>query len=258
MSLKEFTCRIGLISWSITSKYPFEKYIVLGEIYDKDIINNIGILREFNYNLQFLYPFKVKKTGDKIKVYNEQDFSYFRKKYKLTETITLKNYKECEKIVFRTPCLYDISCMEKLLPNCFNLYKYPEKKSSHCRVFIVLPCDNPITRGNILKECLLMGKNNGVIFLLVGNKYGLNNDTTSTLMKRYLLRSGVESNDITKSVFDKFPDLIKESLDILPLILGTNNYLSHDIFISCESSIINKVMSFVRDKKLLKCQFICD
>ena len=46
-------------------------YLILGEIYDKDIQNNLEILQDFNKNLQYLYPFKVKRNGDTLKVYKQ-------------------------------------------------------------------------------------------------------------------------------------------------------------------------------------------
>ena len=268
MSIEQNTCRLGLISWPVYSPIPklhSDSYIILGEIYDKDIADNFDILSEFNDDLDFLYPFKVKKNDGKIKVYNEQDFSYFRKKYKLTTKVTLHNYKkkdaEDQRLVFRTPCLYDISCMERLFEQKLHLYHLSEQPSTHCRVFIVLPSDDPVIRGQIIKGCIDVAKNHKILFLLVGDKYGLNKETTSTLMKRYLLSSGIQSEIINKSIYGKFPDSILESLEILPFMLDIQQHLTHDIFIACPSSQICKIMSFTRDSKIkedVKIQFMCE
>jgi hypothetical protein len=272
MSLKkepEHTCRIGLISWPVHIKNPpntKDMYLILGEIYDKDIRDNLELLRDFNQNLEYLYPFKVKKNGDVVKIYNNDDINHLRKKYKLTSTVSLRNYQEgeaeseddsddeSEKIVFRTPRLYDISCMEPLFPmECFTLKCVDN--STHCRVFIVLPYSDPVLRGQILKQCIFYTKDHHSLFLLIGGKHGQNKETTSTLMKRYLLSSGVSSQNINKSIYDKFPDSIVESLEILPFLLDINHHVTHDLFIACASYDMCKVMSFSRD---IKVQFICE
>jgi hypothetical protein len=259
MNTDEVTCRLGLISWPVycnTPKLKTDTYIILGEIYDKDIVNNLDVLTEFNNDLRFLYPFKAKKKGDKIKIYNEEDFVFFRKKYKLTSNVILHNYSKSEKIrlVFRTPCLFDISCLERLFKNEISLYKQPEISLVYKRVFIVLPNNNPVIRGKQLNECIYSSKECNSLFIVVGDKHGLNRDTTSTLMKRYLLSLGVYSNNINKSIKDKFPESILESLELI-------KFISKDIiFISCQSCNIQKIMSFIRDSKIpkdVKIQFIC-
>ena len=266
-------CRIGLISWPIYTKdLPSNKdmYLILGEIYDKDIQNNLEMLKDFNKNLQYLYPFKVKKSGDIVKVYNKDDIAHFRKTYKLTSKISLHNYKkheeesesedDSEKIVLRTPRLCDISCMKPLFSmECFIPKQI--KVSTHCRVFIVLPYSDPVLRGEILKQCIYTTKDHHSLFLLIGDQHGRNKETTSTLMKRYLLSSGVSSDNISKSIYDKFPDSILESLEILPFLLDINHQVTHDLFIACASYDMCKVMSFYRDSRIsddIKAQFICD
>jgi hypothetical protein len=130
-------CRLAIISWPIGSFAPKKStgiYISLGEIYDEKVKSNLHLLEELHRSLKFLYPFRIKKTPGDIKLYNEEDFYYFRQKFKLTCSAYLHNYKksnslfDTEKetysnakdesedlyIVFRTPCLYDVTCMEPL------------------------------------------------------------------------------------------------------------------------------------------------
>lgn len=262
------TCRIGLISWPVYIKnLPTNTciYLIIGEIYDKDILNNLQTLEDFNKNLQYMYPFKLKRNGDVVKIYNNDDIVHLRRKYKLTSTIFLHNYKKHnedreEKIVFRTPRLYDISCMEPLFPvECF-LPKQIDT-STHCRIFIVLPYPDPVLRGKILKQCIYTTKDHHPLFILTGDQHGRNKETTSTLMKRYLLSSGVSPDNISKSICDTFPNSIIESLNILPFLLDINLFITHDLFIACSSYDIYKVMSFFRDSIIcsdIKVRFICD
>ena len=267
MSLYKVTRRIGLISWPVSFSVPkvdTDTFLNLGEIYDKDIYNDSNILKEFNNDLQFLYPFKVKKVNNNFKIYNEEDFHCFRKKYKLRLTTTLHNYKNLAKeeydnrIAFVSPRLYDISDMKPLFEHPFDLYNQTNI-STHCRVFIVLPHIDPIIRGKILHECIQYIKKNNFMFILIGDQYGKNKETTSTLMKRYLLSCGIESEKINKSVCDIFPNSIVESMELLPFFLDITKNLTNDIFIGCPSYKMYTVMSFIQDSKIgAKIQYLCE
>lgn len=263
-----FTSRIGLVSWPLYCPEPKSNkdvYLVIGEIYDKNISNNSDILTKFNEELQYFYPFKVKKDTDKTKIYNEEDFNQCRKRYKLTSTVTLYNYdKDEKKIVFRIPRLFNLSLMKPLVSPNYVFSKPVDQfteKSSHCRVFVVLPYENPILRGEILNQCIGAIGEHKYLFILVGDRYGKNRDATSTLMKRYLLSRGVKGENIHKSVYDKFPDSIVESLEMLPFLLEIKHHATRDLFIASASMDVRKVMLFVKENKISKntrVRFICD
>jgi hypothetical protein len=258
--------RIGLISWPIGVHRPTstsDPFINLGEIYDKSVIHDCNYLDQLNKNLSYLYPFKVKLVDRKIKVYNEDDFNYFRKKYKITSIIVLNNYDiKYDKKVFHTPMIFNITCMKPLyMYNISTMYKIPENLQKHYRVFIIFPYQNPVLRGKLLDECILYAKTYTPLFILIGDVYGKNKIATSTLMKRYLVKCGVSTRYIIKTLCDNFPDSIIESLEILPFIFDLNNQNEYDLVIASVSSDIRKVMEFVREKKLSKqtrFQYVCE
>ena len=256
--------KLALISWPLDSKEPKsdkDVYLVLGELYDKDVINNIDILKDFNDNIQYIYHFKIKKVDNNIKIYNEEDFIYLRKKFRLTSNVTLHNCDKNTKIVFRTPVLFNISIMKPIFTNISVIPNYIAPKSSHCRIFMVLPYENPVLRGELLKQCIYFIKEHNYLFILIGDLFGKNKRKTSSLMNNYLLSCGIDPDAIIKNIYDKFPDSITESLELLKFMLDIHHYATHDLFIASASFDICKVMLFSKQNKINKdinVQFICD
>ena len=264
MFLKTNEEKLALISWPLCSKEPKsykDIYLVLGEIYDKDVINNIDILKDFNDNLQYIYHFKIKKVDDNINIYNEEDFIYLRKKFRLTSNVTLHNCDKNTKILFRTPVLFNLLVMQPIFANISIIPNYITPKSSHCRVFMVLPYENPVLRGELLKQCIYFIKEHNYLFILIGNLFGKNKTKTSSLMNDYLLYCGIDTDSIIKNLYDKFPDSITESLELLKFMMDIHRYSTYDLFIASASFDIGKVMLFSKQNKInkdIKVQFICE
>jgi len=264
-------CRIGVVSWPVRSPTPRDSscvYITIGEIFDKKISNNLGILSSLHKNLKYLYPFKIKRHDNHVKVHNEEDFKVFRKKYKITTTIKLHNINKleseynCDRLVFRTPSLYNISCMRPLFKYCVSkqVSNCIFHESSHTRIFIVLPYSDPILRGQILDECISKIKSFYPLFILVGDKYGKNKESTSTLMTRYLLSRGISIEYISKNLYDHYPDSIIEIFELIPFLIPMSAKIG-DIMVACQSTEMVKIMSFIRDNQLntLKnIQYLCE
>ena len=260
--------RIGLIAWPVYSNPPTsssDTYLNLGEIYDKEVKTDLQMLIKLRDQLKYLYHFKIKNVDNKIILYNYEDFEYFRRKFKLSSETRLYNYiskshEKTERLIFKRPQLYNISGMKPLFPN-----NIPQSQaieiSTHRRIFIVSPYENPVLRGMIMDSCLSLIKQKNPIFILIGDRYGKNKESTSKLMKRYLLCNGIFSEKINIILYDKFPDFISESLNLLPFILNSDKYISYDIFIASKSTDIRKLMSYVKDVKLnvnIKIQYICE
>ena len=272
MSLKNSSVdfRICLISWPVGFETPTDHshvYLNMGEIYDKEVRMSVNKLMTLHNKLKYLYPFKIKKVDNDITVYNSDDFKYFSKKYKITTKVSLYNYNSVnenntEHIVFKSPQLYNISCMEPLFsPYIPPLLQQNKESYNDYRVFIVLPYENPVLRGMILDSCITKIKEKKPLFILLGDRYGKNKESTSTLMKRYLLSIGICSNSINKILCNKFPDFISESLHLLSFILHIDKNISYDIFIASKSSDMFKIMSYVRDTKIsqdVNVQYICE
>lgn len=82
-----------------------------------------------------------------------------------------------------------------------------------------MPYNDPIIRGELLDSCISLIKDNNYLFLLIGDQFGRNKTSTSTLMERYLLSSGIPSKNISKRLYDHYPNSIIEAFDILPFYL---------------------------------------
>lgn len=262
MSLKQQMkqCSIGLISWPCKS--DSKMYILIGEIHDQDICNNPYTLYQFHMSLKFLYPFKIKKTKDKIKIYNEEDFEHFRRTYKMTSQVIFNGPNQ-KRMVFKSPQLYDMSCMKPLFSfgTHFTPSQHITNPTTNHKVFIVMPYINPVLRGQILDECIGMTKTSTPLFILIGDKHGRNKVSTSTLMKRYLLSRGIKSKNINKSLYDRYPDSILEALYKISFLIHPTT--DHDITIACSSTEIRKIMDFVKKHTIIKnthkkIRFICE
>jgi hypothetical protein len=228
-------CRWALISWPIGQKTPQDLYLNLGEIYDKNIKSDIFTLSQFNRDLRYLYPFRYSQKNNRCS--NSEDFICLQKKYGLTVRLQLVGESDRKIITFRSPVLYDITCMVPLFvqDNCKTFYK--QKNDLIC---IVLPYQDPISRGKLLEECVKYGPSS---FVLIGDTYGENGDSTATLMCRYLLSCNVPANRILKIHQDNIPECILEALEIVDFTEGDSEY---DLVIACRHENIQKIARTIR------------
>jgi len=234
-------CKIGLISWPITNKSPLNLYINLGEIYDKEIKDDLSLLSQFNRDLRYLYPFKYSFKDNKC--YNSEDFKPFRSKYHLTTRARLagsliNTTSHTQEAIFRTPVLYDLTCMVPVFEK-MKLEKISYSPVISGTIFIVVPTLDPICRGKILDEVIA---NNPRYIMLTGSIAGDNNTSTITLMTRYLKRRGVSTDIILRCHSEKRPTCILDCLAVID-IMALNNL---EVAVACSCSDITLLQKSVR------------
>lgn len=227
-------CRWALISWPINQKIPQPCYLILGELYDRNIRENIAILSQFHRDLQYLYPFRFSK--EKNSCNNIEDIIYFQKKYSLTVKLQLVGENEGDIITFRSPVLYDISCMVPLFDKNVRKIAYKQKNDLIC---IILPYLNPVDRGKLLEEVVRYGP---ATFVIIGDSYGKNKDSTATLMCRYLLSCQVPINRILKVRHDKKPECILEAIEIVNAVEQDD----YSLLIACRHENIQSIGKTIR------------
>jgi len=251
--------RIGLVSFSITGSF----YLILGEIFDKEVI--INNTQELSSDIRFLYPFKAKFKDKKMYLYNKTDFIHFWKKYNMTRIISIKpcSPKSNEIIKFHSPCLFNITNMTPITP-IISVNKHVESRVTFdhenkklaenidsdgfqpietlSKIFIVFPYENPVLRGRILDECISRIGKNRYFFILIGKKI-------STFMKRYLLKNNIDSSCIYKNHCDSFPDSLTESFVIMSTA-GYNHESGSKIFIALSINDIREVMCYNMHRKI--------
>ena len=235
-------CKIALISWPIDSKCPSNFYINLGEIYDKDFNKDLTLLSQFNRDLRYLYPFTY--SVETKKCYNSEDFKTFKSKYRLTVGYRLVGKIPSKEIIFRTPILYDLTCMVPLF-NKISYEKIIYNPSQSTTVYIVIPTNDPICRGKILDEVII---SNPKYIILTGSVSGDNDISTISLMTRYLLKRGVPRNIINRCNSDKKPTCILECLAIIDIM----NLNELDVAVACSCSDITLLQKAVRTWRRLK------
>jgi hypothetical protein len=236
-------CKTALISWPIDSISPNNFYINLGEMYDKDFNKDVTLLSQFNRELRYLYPFTY--SVENKKCYNSEDFKTFKSKYRLTVGYRLVGkIQSKEIIIFRTPILYDLTCMVPLFNKiCYEKIIY---NPAHSRtIYIVVPTNDPICRGKILDEVI---SGNPKYIILTGSVSGDNNISTITLMTRYLRRRGVPGDIIIRCNSDKRPTCILDCLEIINIM----NLNELDIAVACSCSDITLLQKAVRTWRRLK------
>jgi hypothetical protein len=218
------------------TKSPKGLYINLGEMYDKSMKDNLPLLSQFNRELACLYPFDYNKS-----CYNSEDFKFFKNRYSLTLGIRLVGVKidYPTRLVFRTPVLYDISCMVPLFEPGFFIPRGPSVTPSPI-VCIVLGTTDPICRGKILDEVISC---NPMYIILTGAKFGENYNSTTTLMTRYLLKRLIDNKKIIKSHLFKKPDCILDCLEMQEL-LQVNDHT--ETRIACCQDDITSIQKAVR------------
>lgn len=240
-------CQWALISWPVKNKTPNSFYIFLGEVENKDP----DILSDFYKDLQYLYPFYY---SDKKNIYNIEDIVFFRRKYNLTKEITLVGKPNNDIIVFRTPVLYDISCMVPL----FNQKKktcYVEKNNT---IGITVSTIDPIKRGKMLEQAMLYGCKNFIVF---GGIYGSNKNRTSSLATRYLLSCKVPFSQIIKLQEDNGIKSVLNAFDTINFMFTDN---IKEVVIVCSSENIQSIAKGIRTwkkigaiKRNVKITYLC-
>lgn len=229
-------CKIALISWPVKNTSPKDGYINLGEIYDKNIKNNKSILQKMNKELSYMYPFRC-KIRPKITCSNIEDFRYFQREYRLTSKLKIEGKFTKNNITFRSPILYDITCM---VPVFRKQTRFKYIQTTQKRHVCILPtCKNPIIRGKLVERCMEL--HSDIFFILSGPKMGKNKDTCSTLYSRYLLSCSVQKKNIMKNIEG---DII-DGLDLVELI-GIDDSA---ITIVCTSDDIYNLSVSVREWK---------
>ena len=248
------------MSYSIIA-YPIDNNIKPMYIHLMKVTNKKPILLKYiNKNLKYLTPFKCIVKKNRLVIYNKDDINYFSYTHRLkTKIYIVSENKTINKIIkFHTPILYNIATKTEFFSyNIKPVVYYKPVICSINRIFIVLPCIDPILRGQIMDNCMKYVKKNNPLFIVIGDIHGVNKIKTCVLMTRYLLSIGIKREYIYKSPYDKDLDCILEAIHMIDFILMNNKF---DLFIACQSRIIVNVLNFIRKNKLHnpKIQMICE
>lgn len=218
MSGEDLTsCRIALISWPL-DKSVENGYINLGEIYDKSMKTHDKLF-EIQRDILCLYPFRCEITDGDIRCYNIEDFTHFQDKYRLTRKLQLSGDIPNGRVAFRTPVLYDLTCMVPVFTERRLIQTIKRRNKPEPSVFVVLPYANPMTRAKILNNCIeLCGPRD--IIVLLGGRQGNNKENTATLAYRYVRRY-VDIMNIVKNPEGQIPGSIIEGIIIAQTVIGT-------------------------------------
>lgn len=251
-------CKIGLVSFPVTSQKQY--FLNLGEIYDKNVRQDVNLLYEFHSNLGYFCDFTATIEPSKVVPDNIEEIKVIQRKYKLTLKIFLSAIESefSDVVEFSSPQLYDISCMVPLFSDNIPKSIYVSNDTKQRALFIILPYVDPILRGNIVKNCLDSATDSNAFFLTLGDKKGMNSKNSCELNMRYLLSCGVPKDNIEMIECDVFPDFIFESLIVANMIFEPNK-----LFIGVSKEDIAVVLGYIRFLRKEgeiqeKFYFICD
>ena len=252
-------CKIGIVSFPVTSQKQY--FLNLGEIYDKNVRQDVNVLYEFHINLQYCCDFTATIEASNVLPDNIEEIKVIQRKYKLTPKIFLSRFeKEFSGVAeFSAPRLYDLSCMVPLFSDKISKSVYVSDNTKQNSLFIILPYVDPILRGNIIKNCFDIARNAKGYFLTLGDKKGINKKNTCELNMRYLLSCGVPDECIEMSDCDVLPDSnILEALSIANMIFEPDK-----VFIGVSKQDVASILNCVRILRKngqiqQKIYFVCD
>lgn len=225
-------CRWALIARPMDNSQSC--YLILGELYNNDIKNNISSMSEFFRDLKYYYPFRF--STKRNYPYNIQDIIYLQKKYCLTVNLRLVGTPEKDIVIFNTPMLYDIDCSASLfLTNVI----YDDYKPKNDHVCIIFPYCDPVNRGKLLEEVMEYGPS---YFVVIGDSYRNNKDSTACLMRRFLLSRKVASENIIKLRQNNNTESILDAVALVNLFLNK----PYDIVIACRNEHIRNIAKTIR------------
>ena len=226
------SCKIGLVSLPKDSNMSI---LIIGEIFDKAVRNDINILYEIQKNLMHLCPFKINVKDQKLYPDIMEDIIVFQTKYNLTKKITSIEPLSDGIINYLSPQLYDIDCMVPLFEDTIPRNIYNVNDSTFVRLFIMLPCTNPIVRGEIINKCINICANTQIFFNVMGTK------RTCDITQKHLLYSGIPANNIYVNKNYEYPDSIIEALTITDIFCEPN-----EIYLCSSSSEIHNLLDISR------------
>jgi len=220
-------CILALISWTFAENSPNNGYINLGEIYDKNC------LQELHRDLVYFYPFRY--NSEKNICYNIEDFFSLKRRHPITQRIFLVKISYQKKIlIFRSPVLYDITCMVPVfdsphIPKSISV----EPLYDFC---IVIPHLDPIVRGKSLEIACTSSKN----IVLMGGKLGKNLDTLASLFERYLRYMQYPSEKIIKTFCEDISEVFQ--------LLTETEVISTEMLccITCNSDVVNTIQKYIK------------
>jgi hypothetical protein len=239
------SCKIGLISLPKESDINCKKQIIInmGEIFDKNILNDINILYEFHKNLRYLCNFNVIVKNKQIKLDNIEEILFLQSKYKLTKKLTSTKPLPEGVIKYLKPQLYDIDCMIPLFPDIVPKKLYnTNNKTKLIKLFIILPCTNPIIRGELIEKCIESCEEDQGYFFPIGYRNeGFVRPNPFNITKRNLLSNNIPECNIFIKEYDEFPECILEVLNTIDSFCKPDN-----IYIGVERESIGNVLFFSR------------
>lgn len=223
--------RYGLVSYSFTSNNK----VILGEVFDKN-----SNLLQLSRDLSYLYPFTIIFKNGKY-YYNEQDFEYYRSKYKITRKISVEQ-QISKKETFHTPFLVNLDTFEPIFKTRSKLEtKILNFSVSRPIIGIMLPMEEAHFRGNVLDQILLSYP---MIILVVGGKCKNNKNSFAMLSNRYLRKKGFPKNRIIKACYDCG---VSDFLSIIDLACGGE---IKNIIIGCTYECMISLRNKIRDRKV--------
>jgi len=148
---KMINCRLGLISKPCDDSQ--DCFLNLGEVFDKTIRGDVNTLYELHKNMRYFCPFEAEVNGRDVRPDNMEEIITFQTRYKLTKKIWINGKIKNGTVKFRTPQLFDVSCMVPLFPDVIPHAVCPKGNTSPNRMFLLFPYSNPITRGEIVESC---------------------------------------------------------------------------------------------------------
>jgi hypothetical protein len=238
-------CRIGLVSYCKDHDFA----LILGELFDKNIRDNINMLYELHKALVYSSNFYAKISGTKVITDNTDDLCIYQRQYKITNNILVYGTGIDGEWRFSKPCLYDLDCMIFLFNDTIQSPRY-NPVINDTITYILVAEKNPLIRGTLVEECFRIADGKQIKFYIVDDVSS--NINSCVLTKRYLMSQGITdvSTIADHSIFDNIFDIIQDTSDT-------------KIYIIVNSERVQSIARYIRLKRSItqfdtKIVYVCN
>ena len=234
-------CTVAVISRPLG--FSSGGYVKIGEVPSER--KDLETLQRLHDELQALPPFQHISTPKGPLCENTHDLEYFRAKYGLTGSIATVGDAYALSTTLSPPYLYDLSCDTPLFKKTGEkeVHTLERDDSRPPRMYIVVPCTDPVERAQIVNEIVEYLKSDDVCVFIGGR--GAREGSIALLAARYLVYRSPEAKVFV------MPD-IRPPRGLLAAhqhVMKKTGYIDYQPFLASSLADMKGSLAFIRSER---------